>query len=102
MNRTKKSYCSHGEHLRWRHWRDNGVYTKEGFAHKVQCVECGAPLSCEQTRGSYWMAANFVTMSRKWRGIGPLPEHLNNRLMSFRIPSRHFKLNRKQVAAYAR
>lgn len=101
MNRTKKSYCSHGEHPRWRHWRDNGVYAKDGFVHKVQCVECGAVLECKQTHGSYGTRANFVTMSRKWSGLSPLPEHINTRLTSFRIPSRHSKVRQLQDIANA-
>lgn len=102
MNRTQKDYCSKGEHPRWRHWRDNGVYTKDGFVHKVQCVECGASLECTQTRGSYGARANFVTSSRRWSGLGPLPEHMNTRLISFRIPSRHSKVRKMQVKAHAR
>ena len=100
MNRIQKDYCSKGEHPRWRHWRDNGVYTKDGFAHKVQCVECGAILTCAGTYGS--SPANFVTSSRRWDGLGPLPEHLDTRLISFRIPSRHSKVRKLQVKANAR
>lgn len=102
MNRTKKTYCSAGEHPRWRHWRDSGAYTKDGYIHDVRCIECGAPLTCWQTVGSYGRRADFVTMSRRWNGLGPLSEAVKNKLDRFQIPSRHWKLHKKQVIAHAR